>query len=75
MRDLQIFSPHQYRRLRLYKVSSRPSAISRKLFQNASSRLTLVLWPAIVTERLLMTEDVIIASPPSCDKYEAASAT
>src|SRR5262245_60118767 len=30
----------------------RLSAISFKLFQNSSSRLTLVLWPAMTIERL-----------------------
>src|SRR5262245_31850068 len=41
---------------RFDKVVSRPSATSRKPFQNSSSRLTLVLWPATTTERLT-TED------------------
>src|SRR3977135_1003955 len=34
------------------KVTSRAPAISFKPFQNASSRLTLVLWPAMTIERL-----------------------
>src|SRR5882762_4662217 len=34
------------------KVMSRPPAISLRPFQNASSRLTLVLWPAMTIERL-----------------------
>src|SRR5712691_3947685 len=34
------------------KVMSRPPAISFRPFQNASSRLTLVLWPAMTIERL-----------------------
>src|SRR5262245_41133415 len=33
-------------------VMSRPLAISLSPFQNASSRLTLVLWPAMTMERL-----------------------
>src|SRR5436190_5235628 len=33
-------------------VMSRPPAISLSPFQNASSRLTLVLWPAITMDRL-----------------------
>ena len=33
-------------------VEPRATAISRTLFQNASSRLTLVLWPFIMMERL-----------------------
>src|ERR1700704_1586520 len=35
------------------KVTSRSSAISFRPFQNASSRLTLVLWPAMTIERLI----------------------
>src|ERR1700732_450853 len=42
-------------------VIFRPSAISRNAFQNVSSRLTLVAWPATTTERLT-TEDVIACS-------------
>ena len=38
------------------KVSRLPLAISRKPSQNASSRLMLVLWPSMGTERLA-TED------------------
>src|SRR5438094_5826469 len=34
------------------KVMPRPPATSFSPFQNASSRLTLVLWPAITIERL-----------------------
>src|SRR5512145_1393861 len=34
------------------KVISRSPAISLRPFQNASSRLTLVLWPAMTMERL-----------------------
>src|SRR5262249_56635683 len=34
------------------RVTSLPFAISFSPFQNASSRLTLVLWPAITIERL-----------------------
>src|SRR5260221_1345686 len=33
-------------------VNSRPLAISFRPYQNASSRLTLVLWPAMTIERL-----------------------
>src|SRR5919197_22401 len=39
------------------------TAISFRLSQNASSRLTLVLWPAITIERL-KTRDFIEATPP-----------
>src|SRR6266478_1368828 len=41
---------------RLDKVSPRPLAISRKLFQNASSRLTLVLLLPSTTERFLFAD-------------------
>src|SRR5882724_5795318 len=44
------------------KVTSRAPAISFKLFQNSSSRLTLVLWPAMTIERF-ETGD-FTASPP-----------
>src|SRR5438067_9826915 len=44
------------------KVMSRPLAISFSPFQNASSRLTLVLWPAITIERLI-TGDFIASLP------------
>src|SRR6266480_7430598 len=47
------------------KLFCRWSAISFRLSQNASSRLTLVLWPAITTERLT-TGDFIEATPPTC---------
>src|SRR5262245_40160614 len=40
------------------KVMFRPRAISFNPFQNASSRLTLVLWPAAMIERLA-TRDLI----------------
>src|ERR1700730_556729 len=43
-------------------VIFRWSAISLNAFQNVSSRLTLVLRPAITTERL-MTDDFIARSP------------
>src|SRR5262245_57379926 len=36
------------------KVISRWSATCLRAFQNASSRLTLVLWPAMTTERLVI---------------------
>src|SRR5215467_3502791 len=41
----------------------RSPAISFKLFQNSSSRLTLVLWPAMTIERF-ETED-FMSSPPA----------
>src|SRR2546429_3978360 len=44
------------------KVMSRPLAISLSPFQNASSRLTLVLWPAMTIERLT-TGDFITRLP------------
>ena len=44
------------------KVVSRLLAISLRPFQNASSRLTLVLWPAIMIERLT-TEDFTAELP------------
>src|SRR5260370_30340817 len=43
------------------KVRSRPIAISLSPLQKASSRLTLVLWPAITIERLT-TGDFITPS-------------
>src|SRR6516164_1888206 len=44
------------------KVLSWPTAISLSPFQKASSRLTLVLWPAMTIERL-MTGDFIACLP------------
>src|SRR6266436_9588826 len=44
------------------KVMSRPPAISLRPFQKASSRLTLVLCPAMTMERL--TTGDFIARPP-----------
>src|SRR4030081_350201 len=44
------------------KVASRPPAISFNAFQNASSRLTLVLRPAMTIERL--TTGDFMARPP-----------
>ena len=44
------------------KVSFRVRAISRKACQKASSRLTLVLWPSIIIERLLIED--FMACPP-----------
>jgi hypothetical protein len=38
------------------KVVSRPMAIAFSSFQNASSRLMLVLWPATTTERLITVD-------------------
>src|SRR5579862_187481 len=43
-------------------VSCRPVAMSFNPFQKASSRLTLVLWPAMTIERL-MTGDFIAHLP------------
>ena len=43
-------------------VSSRSSAISFSAYQNASSTLTLVLWPAMTIERLV-TGDFIAHLP------------
>src|SRR5262249_54310548 len=43
-------------------VMCRPSAISRNVVQNAPSRLTLVLRPATMTERLTI-EDFIARGP------------
>src|SRR3954468_16721346 len=48
------------------RVTSRSSAISLRPFQNASSRLTLVLWPAITMERLI-TGDFIDGLLFRCD--------
>src|SRR5712692_4629259 len=53
------------------KVMSRPAAISFSPFQNASSRLTLVLWPAMTMERLT-TEDFIARSPMSIRRIDDA---
>src|SRR6266511_1376910 len=41
------------------KVMSRLPAISLSPFQNASSRLTLVLWPAMTIERLTTGADLV----------------
>src|SRR5712691_1013257 len=48
------------------KVWSRSAAISRSPFQNASSRLTLVLWPAMTIERLTIEDFTgdFMACPP-----------
>jgi hypothetical protein len=43
------------------RVDCRAIAISLRLFQNGSSRLTLVLWPATMTERLTIAD--FIARP------------
>src|SRR3569832_313153 len=48
------------------RVISRSSAMSLRPFQNASSRLTLVLWPAITIERLI-TGDFIDGLLCLCD--------
>src|SRR5438067_1602936 len=45
------------------KVMPRSRAMTLSSFQNASSRLTLVLWPAMAVERL--TTDDFIACPPA----------
>src|SRR5215475_14897914 len=52
------------------KVMSRPPAISFSPLQNASSRLTLVLWPAITIERLT-TGDFIYCLPYPSGAYRA----
>src|ERR1700734_1394840 len=44
------------------KVTRRPTAMSFNPLQNASSRLTLVLWPAMTMERLT-TGDFIARLP------------
>src|SRR5437016_8832505 len=51
------------------KVMLRALAISLSPFQNASSRLTLVLWPAMTMERLT-TGDFILRLPcrPGADR-------
>ena len=43
------------------KVVSRPPAISFNPFQNSSSRLTLVLWPATTIERLTTGDFIDVA--------------
>src|SRR4051794_10984987 len=48
------------------KVRLRSSAMSLRPVQNASSRLTLVLWPAITMERLI-TGDFIDGLLFQCD--------
>src|SRR3977135_2718423 len=50
------------------KVMSRSPAISFSFFQKASSRLTLVLWPAAIMERLT-TEDFMINTPLLYESY------
>jgi hypothetical protein len=45
------------------KVSRRPHAIARRLFQNSSSRLTLVLRPARTIECLKMEDFIGLVSP------------
>src|SRR6516162_8938156 len=45
------------------KVMLRSPAISFRLFQNSSSRLTLVLWPAMTIERFEIGD--FTASPPA----------
>src|SRR5437764_10322315 len=52
------------------KVMSRPLAISLSPFQNASSRLTLVLWPAMTIDRLT-TGDFIGRLPYRDDAHQA----
>src|SRR6266436_212882 len=53
------------------KVILRELAISLNAFQNASSRLTLVLWPLMTTE-CLMTVDFIAVFPPNRDTRNIA---
>src|SRR5476651_342458 len=40
------------------KLTLRPPAISLRAFQNGSSRLTLVVWPLILTERLTTVDRI-----------------
>src|SRR5258708_28922069 len=56
------------------KVRSRPVAISLSPFQKASSRLTLVLWPAMTIERLT-TGDFITPSVFRSRKLRGAHRT
>jgi hypothetical protein len=48
---------------RLDTVMFRPLAISFRLFQYASSRVTLVLWPATTIERLTIRDDFMTTAP------------
>src|SRR5262245_20963357 len=50
------------------KVMFRPLAISFRLFQNASSRLTLVLWPAAY-DRALGDQRFHDDTPTCCSKF------
>src|SRR5215470_7719684 len=50
----------------------RSPPISFRLFQNASSRLTLVLWPATTTERLV-TRDFIKTHLPLVENSQHAN--
>src|SRR5690349_8330875 len=54
------------------KVRRRSAAISFSPFQNASSRLTLVLWPPMTIERLA-TEDFISPPPTSSPSSDYSS--
>ena len=45
-------------------VTCRWSAISLNAFQNASSRLTLVLWPAMTMDFALASNDVVAGLAP-----------
>src|SRR5690242_12934725 len=54
------------------KVRRRSAAISFSPFQNASSRLTLVLWPPMTIERLV-TEDFISPPPTSSPSSDYSS--
>src|SRR5262245_53089962 len=47
-------------------LMSRPAAIFRRSFQNASSRLMLVLWPEMTTERFAIV-DLIVVPPHASD--------
>src|SRR5436190_21963421 len=49
-------------------VTPRSSAISLKLFQNSSSRLILVLWPAMMIERF-KTGDTASTPPRMSQRY------
>src|SRR6516225_5792315 len=48
------------------KVKSCSIAISRNAVQNGSSRLTLVLWPEITTERLTIEDFITFPLAEAC---------
>jgi hypothetical protein len=55
------------RRSRFDSVTPCASAIARTWLQNGSLRLILVLWPRILTERLMMADfpPMLMGSPPN----------